>query len=152
MQLHLSYFISLTVGKLLRIPLAVLAASLLARAVGPEGVGQWAMLLAVTTMLHSFLLSWTQAYNVRFGREEWLQPYIDELIIDLAKRGTKKIQIISPGFSVDCLETLEEINIQYRNLFMNNGGEEFEYIPCLNDGETHINLIKTIIDQNIKDW
>ncbi|MBT4680363.1 MAG: oligosaccharide flippase family protein [Flavobacterium sp.] len=67
----MSYFISLTVGKLLRIPLAVLAASLLARAVGPEGVGQWAMLLAVTTMLHSFLLGWTQAYNVRFGREEW---------------------------------------------------------------------------------
>ena len=71
MQLYLSYFISLTVGKLLRIPLAVLAASLLARAVGPEGVGQWAMLLAVTTMLHLFLLGWTQAYNVRFGREEW---------------------------------------------------------------------------------
>ena len=71
MQLHLSNYISLTLGKLLRIPLAVLAASLLARALGPEGVGQWAMLLAVTTLLHSFLLSWTQAYNVRFGREEW---------------------------------------------------------------------------------
>ena len=96
--------------------------------------------------------SYKIAFQSRFGREEWLQPYIDELIIDLAKRGTKKIQIISPGFSVDCLETLEEINIQYRNSFMNNGGEKFEYIPCLNDGETHINLIKTIIDQNIKDW
>jgi len=70
-QLHLSYYISLTLGKLLRIPLAVLAASLLARAVGPEGVGQWAMLLAVTTLLHSFLFAWTQSYNVRFGREEW---------------------------------------------------------------------------------
>lgn len=71
MQQNLLDFISLTGGKILRIPLAVLSASLLARAIGPEGVGQWAMILAVTHLLHSFLFSWTQSANVRFGREEW---------------------------------------------------------------------------------
>ena len=62
------------------------------------------------------------------------------------------VQIISPGFSVDCLETLEEINIQYRELFIENGGKQFEYIPCLNDTDTHIDLIKTMIDENIQNW
>ena len=72
MQRDLSDFISLTSGKLLRIPLAVLSASLLARAIGPDGVGKWAMILAVSNLFHSFLFSWTQSYNVRFGREEWI--------------------------------------------------------------------------------
>jgi len=84
--------------------------------------------------------------------EEWLKPYIDESIINEAKKGTKHIQIISPGFSVDCLETLEEINLQYRDLFIKNGGEKFEYIPCLNDGDNQISLIKSLIDSNTKNW
>jgi O-antigen/teichoic acid export membrane protein len=71
-QLQLKEFLSLTGGKLLRIPLAVLSVSLLARAVGPDGVGQWAMILAVATLSHSFLINWTQASNIRFGREEWV--------------------------------------------------------------------------------
>ena len=96
--------------------------------------------------------SYKIAFQSRFGSEPWLEPYIDELIINQAEEGTKHLQVISPGFSVDCLETLEEINIQYRDLFLNNGGEKFEYIPCLNDGESHIELIKSIIDNNIKGW
>ncbi|MBJ11892.1 MAG: ferrochelatase, partial [Candidatus Marinimicrobia bacterium] len=96
--------------------------------------------------------SYDIAFQSRFGSEKWLKPYIDELIIDQAKTGIKHLQIISPGFSVDCLETLEEISIQYRNVFFNNGGEKFEYIPCLNDSEDHIALIKSIIYKNIDNW
>jgi ferrochelatase len=92
------------------------------------------------------------AFQSRFGSEKWLEPHIDRLLIEKAKNGIEHIQIISPGFSVDCLETLEEINIQYRELFMENGGKQFEYIPCLNDTEMHIDLIKTMIDENIKSW
>ena len=92
------------------------------------------------------------AFQSRFGREEWLKPYIEDIIIDYKKQNIKSLQIISPGFSVDCLETLEEINIQYRKLFLNNGGERFHYIPCLNDTKGHIEMIKMIIENNIKGW
>jgi len=92
------------------------------------------------------------AFQSRFGREEWLKPYIEDIIIDYKKEGVKSLQIISPAFSVDCLETLEEISIQYRKLFLNNGGERFHYIPCLNDTKGHIEMIKMIIENNIKGW
>ncbi|MDP6170040.1 MAG: ferrochelatase [Candidatus Marinimicrobia bacterium] len=92
------------------------------------------------------------AFQSRFGTEKWLEPYVDRLLVNGAKNGLRHVQVISPGFSVDCLETLEEISIQYRELFLNNGGEKFEYIPCLNDSDTHIDLIKTIIDENIQNW
>ena len=72
MQLRIIHFFSLTGGKLLRIPLAVFSASLLARVVGPDGVGQWAMILAVASLFHSSLINWTQSSNIRFGREEWV--------------------------------------------------------------------------------
>ena len=73
-------------------------------------------------------------------------------IVEYAKDGIKNIHIISPGFSVDCLETLEEINIQYKELFIENGGENFKYIKCLNDDESHIKMIKQIIMDNIEKW
>ena len=92
------------------------------------------------------------AFQSRFGYEKWLQPYLDDMIPKLVDNGVKHLQIISPGFSVDCLETLEEINIQYRELFLKNGGEKFEYIPCLNDGDDHIKMIQSIINNNIKGW
>jgi len=96
--------------------------------------------------------SYEVAFQSRFGSDKWLEPYIDELLINEANNGTKHIQIISPGFAVDCLETLEEISIQYRKLFLNNGGKKFEYIPCLNDSNDQINIIKSIIDDSTKDW
>ena len=95
---------------------------------------------------------YTLAFQSRFGREEWLKPYIDDIITEKAKTGTKKLHIVSPGFSVDCLETLEEIKIQYSKLFIENGGEELVYIPCLNSNKDHINMINNMIEQNIKDW
>ena len=92
------------------------------------------------------------AFQSRFGYEKWLQPYLDDKIPEMANNGVKHLQIISPGFSVDCLETLEEINIQYRELFVEHGGEKFNYIPCLNDSNDQIEMIKNLILENIKGW
>lgn len=92
------------------------------------------------------------AFQSRFGREEWLQPYIDEEIVKQAKSGIKKLHVVSPGFSVDCLETLEEIKIQYDDLFRLNGGQSLKYISCLNSDEEHILMIKNIINENISGW
>jgi ferrochelatase len=84
------------------------------------------------------------SYQSRVGREPWLQPYTDEVIRNLAESGTRHIQVISPGFSVDCLETLEEIAIRYKELFLGAGGEKFEYIPALNDSTAHVNLLASV--------
>ncbi len=92
------------------------------------------------------------AFQSRFGREEWLKPYIEDILDEYKMQHIKSLQIISPAFSVDCLETLEEIDIQYRKLFLDNGGKNFHYIPCLNDSEGHIKMIKMIIENNIKGW
>ncbi len=83
-------------------------------------------------------------FQSRVGREPWLQPYTDEVIKNLAESGCRYIQVISPGFSVDCLETLEEIAIRYRDVFLEAGGEKFEYIPALNDSAAHISLIESV--------
>ena len=96
--------------------------------------------------------SYDIAFQSRFGSDKWLEPYIDRLLVNEANNGTKYIQVISPGFAVDCLETLEEISIQYRELFISNGGKRFEYIPCLNDGQDQLNLIRSIIDDSISGW
>ena len=92
------------------------------------------------------------AFQSRFGYEKWLQPYVDEMIPRLAKNGTKHLQIISPGFSVDCLETLEEIDVEYRELFEEHGGKKYSYIPCLNDTDDQIELVKNLIKNNSKGW
>jgi len=86
-------------------------------------------------------------YQSRVGREPWLQPYTDEVIKELAASGVRHIQVISPGFSVDCLETLEEIAIRYRDLFVAAGGKKLEYIPALNDSDEHISLLASIVEQ-----
>ena len=91
-------------------------------------------------------------FQSRFGPEPWLQPYTDETIIGLAKKGQKNIAVIAPGFISDCLETLEEINVEARELFIENGGESFEYIPCLNDNEYSIKFLEYIIKQNLLGW
>ena len=91
-------------------------------------------------------------FQSRFGPEPWLQPYTDKTIIDLAKQGQKNIAVVAPGFISDCLETLEEINVEARELFIENGGESFEYIPCLNDNEYSIKFLEYIIKQNLLGW
>lgn len=86
-------------------------------------------------------------YQSRFGREPWLTPYTDETIKTLPGKGIKHIQVMSPGFSADCLETLEEINEQNREFFLHAGGENFHYIPALNSDELHIQMMLELVEQ-----
>ena len=88
---------------------------------------------------------WELSFQSRLGRAQWLQPYTEQTIKALGKNGVKTLDIICPGFSADCLETLEEINIQNRHFFLEAGGETFNYIPALNDQPGHIEAIKQII-------
>lgn len=80
-------------------------------------------------------------YQSRFGREPWLTPYTDETLKMLGEKGVKHIQVMCPGFSADCLETLEEIAVQNREVFLEAGGEKYEYIPALNDDDAHIEMM-----------
>ena len=81
-------------------------------------------------------------FQSRFGPQEWLTPYTDKTLESLPSKGIKNILVICPGFASDCVETLEEINIQGRESFLANGGKNFDLIPCLNDNSDHINLLK----------
>ncbi|MGB2304527.1 MAG: ferrochelatase, partial [Candidatus Puniceispirillales bacterium] len=92
------------------------------------------------------------SFQSRFGREPWLQPYTDETIEQLAHDGVGHLAIVAPGFSADCLETLEELNMEGREEFIENGGKTFTYIPCLNDSDHGMTVIKTLIDENIGGW
>ena len=84
-------------------------------------------------------------FQSRFGKAQWLQPYTDPTIKELAEQGNKHIAIISPAFSVDCLETLEELEVGSREVFMAAGGETFHYIPCLNDSDDHIKMMLNLL-------
>lgn len=88
---------------------------------------------------------WILTFQSRFGPKEWLKPYTDMTLKELAKSGIKNVDVVCPGFSADCLETLEEINMRYRETFLAAGGEKFTYIPALNDRPTHINALTNII-------
>ena len=88
-------------------------------------------------------------FQSRFGPQEWLQPYTDKTLENLPKEGIKNILTICPGFSSDCVETLEEILIQGKESFINAGGLNFDMVPCLNDNDDHIFLIKSLIENNL---
>ena len=81
-------------------------------------------------------------FQSRFGPQEWLQPYTDKTLENLPKEGKKNVLVICPGFSSDCVETLEEISIQGKESFFKNGGKNFDVVPCLNDNDDHINLLE----------
>ena len=88
-------------------------------------------------------------FQSRFGPQEWLKPYTDKTFELLPKEGKKNILVICPGFSSDCVETLEEISIQGKESFIVSGGENFEMVPCLNDSDDHINLLKSLIQKSV---
>ena len=88
-------------------------------------------------------------FQSRFGPQEWLQPYTDKTLESLPKTGKKNILVICPGFSSDCVETLEEISIQGKESFLNSGGTNFDVIPCLNDNEDHIKLLNNLVQRHI---
>ena len=95
---------------------------------------------------------WKVTFQSRVGREEWLQPYTDNTMKQLAHQGVKSVDVVCPGFSADCLETLEEINMENRELFLDRGGVQFDYIPCLNASDFHINALSELIIQHSFGW
>ena len=88
-------------------------------------------------------------FQSRFGPQEWLTPYTDKTLEALPSKGIKNLLVICPGFASDCVETLEEINIQGRESFLKSGGENFDLIPCLNDNSDHINLFEKLVKKYI---
>lgn len=92
------------------------------------------------------------SFQSRFGRAKWLEPATDDTIMQLARTGQKKIAIFAPGFSVDCLETLEELAIQGREQFEEAGGTHFAYLPCLNDSAVGMDMLETVIRREVSGW
>jgi protoporphyrin/coproporphyrin ferrochelatase len=88
-------------------------------------------------------------FQSRFGPREWLKPYTDKTLESLPAKGVKNLLVICPGFASDCVETLEEIDIQGREIFLNSGGKNFDLIPCLNDSSDHIDLFEKLISKYI---
>jgi ferrochelatase len=88
---------------------------------------------------------WSHCFQSRFGKQVWLKPYTSDILTDLSANGIKAVDIICPGFSSDCLETLEEIQIEYRHLFMQQGGEQYHYIPALNEQASHIDMMYALL-------
>ena len=91
-------------------------------------------------------------FQSRFGRAQWLEPYTDKTVEALAKSGVKNLAIVTPGFSADCLETLEEIAVENRDIFKANGGVNFAAIPCLNDSDEGIAVIRHIVSRELSGW
>ncbi|WP_336810295.1 ferrochelatase [Bosea sp. MMO-172] len=91
-------------------------------------------------------------FQSRFGPDEWLQPYTDETVKALAQAGKKSMAIVAPGFSADCLETLEELDGENREIFLHNGGETFAYLPCLNDSREGIDVIAEVVQRELMGW
>jgi ferrochelatase len=91
-------------------------------------------------------------FQSRFGREEWLRPYTDETVPELARAGVRNLAIVTPGFAADCVETLEEIAIGARESFLEHGGENFTFVPCLNAGDEHVALLAQLVQSELAGW
>jgi protoporphyrin/coproporphyrin ferrochelatase len=95
---------------------------------------------------------WLTTFQSRFGNDPWLQPYTDMTVESLARTGTKRLVLVAPGFSADCLETLEELDGENRHIFEDNGGEKFAYLPALNDSAEGIDVIEAIARRELMGW
>ncbi|MEA3412570.1 MAG: ferrochelatase [Pseudomonadota bacterium] len=95
---------------------------------------------------------WQVAFQSRFGREEWLTPYMDHVLGGLPGKGIASVDVVCPGFSIDCLETLEEIDMQNREIFLSAGGQRFHYIAALNDSADHVTALGSLVDRHIGGW
>lgn len=109
----------------------------------PEQCYRTAKLVAEKLQLKK--ADWSISFQSRLGRAEWLTPYTDHLLQELPKRGVKNLQVVCPGFAIDCLETLEEIAIRGREQFLRAGGERFEYISALNSDEKQVDMLIKLI-------
>lgn len=92
------------------------------------------------------------SFQSRFGNDPWLQPYTDETVKALAEKGIKRMAMIAPGFSADCLETLEELDVENREIFLEHGGEKFSYIPALNASEPGMDVIEAVVRRELMGW
>jgi len=95
---------------------------------------------------------WAISFQSRFGREEWLKPYTDKLLLEWASDGVKRIDVVCPGFAADCLETLEEIAVENRDRFLAAGGEEYRYLPALNAAPAHIEALAELVLRHAAGW
>ena len=95
---------------------------------------------------------WELCFQSRFGYKPWLQPYLDERLKSLPSEGKKNVHVICPGFSADCLETLEEIEQENRQYFLQAGGEKYTYLPALNDTDEHVSGLVSIIQKQTQCW
>jgi ferrochelatase len=110
-----------------------------------------------TSRLVAAHLGWREgrlitAFQSRFGREEWLQPYADKTLIDLAAKGVKRVAVFNPGFVSDCLETLEETAIRNREVFLETGGEHYAHVPCLNDTPLGMRVLTSVVLRELQGW
>jgi ferrochelatase len=92
------------------------------------------------------------SFQSRFGPDEWLKPYTDETVKSLAESGVRRMAIVAPGFSADCLETLEELDVENRHIFTGHGGQEFAYRPCLNVSEGGMRVIRHVVERELQGW
>jgi ferrochelatase len=95
---------------------------------------------------------WTLSFQSRFGREPWLQPYTDVTLEEWGASGPRRVDVLCPGFAVDCLETLEEIDIRNRETYVDAGGEDYRYIPALNDSDAHVALCEELVREATLGW
>jgi ferrochelatase len=91
-------------------------------------------------------------FQSRFGKAEWLRPYTDETVKALAARGVKRLAVIAPGFAADCLETIEELGVENARYFREGGGEKFALVPCLNDSDEGMAVIRALVARELGGW
>jgi ferrochelatase len=95
---------------------------------------------------------WRLAFQSRFGLAKWIEPYTRDVVSGLAKQGVARLAIVAPGFSADCLETIEELGVDIRDSFLEHGGKKFARVPCLNDSEAGMRLLETIARRELAGW
>jgi ferrochelatase len=91
-------------------------------------------------------------FQSRFGKAQWLQPYTEPTLVALAQQGLQRVDVACPGFTSDCLETLEEINMEAREAFLHAGGRDFHYIPCLNDSSDWTSALADLAERHLQGW
>jgi ferrochelatase len=95
---------------------------------------------------------WSVSFQSRFGKDTWLKPYTSTVLEEMPSRGTRRVTVVCPGFAVDCLETLEEIEMENRDIFMAAGGEQFQYVPALNARQEHARFLADLIARHCQGW
>lgn len=95
---------------------------------------------------------YTLTFQSRFGKAKWLEPYTEPTLVAMAKKGLKSVDLVCPGFTSDCLETLEEINMEVHEAFLHAGGQQFQYIPCVNDSPEWIRALADLAERHLQGW